>query len=116
MSAMTKVSLTMDHHALRLAKTAAERTGVSHSSLVNAALERHLSEVLAELQRRRAAEEIIATFPVAHLPSPRERDALLALWNKSGPAPSDEEVEAAFAPPAKAQRAVRRGRRVARAK
>jgi len=34
---MTKVSLTMEHHALRLAWTAAERTGVSLSSLVNAA-------------------------------------------------------------------------------
>jgi len=116
MPAMAKVSLTMDQHVLRLAKAAAERTGVSLSSLVNAALERHLSGVLAELQRRRAAEEIIATFPAAHLPSPRERDALLAFWNKAGPPPSDDEVEAAFAPPAKARRAARRKHRAARAR
>jgi hypothetical protein len=96
MVATTKVSLSMDRHALALAKTAADRTGMSLSSLVNAALERHLGEVLAELQRRRAAEEVIATFPVAHLPSTKQQQQLLTLWSRGGNVPTDAEVEAAF--------------------
>ena len=51
--------------------------GSARLLLVNAALERHLSEVLAQLQCRRAAEEVIATFPVARLPSAKDQQQLL---------------------------------------
>jgi hypothetical protein len=94
MGATQKVSLTMDRHALHLAKTAAERTGISLSSLVNAALERHLTKLLEELERRRAAEEVIATFPLEHLPTAQEQRELLALWSKARPAPTEAEIEA----------------------
>ncbi len=93
MGATQKVSLTMDRHALHLAKTAADRTGISLSSLVNAALERHLTSLLEELERRRAAEEVIATFPAEYLPSVQEQRELLALWSKARPA-TKAEIEA----------------------
>ncbi|MGH7434340.1 MAG: hypothetical protein ACRENE_01550 [Polyangiaceae bacterium] len=96
MVATAKVSLSMDRHALALAKTAADRTGMSLSSLVNAALERHLGEVLAELQRRKAAEEVIATFPVTRLPSAKHQQQLLTLWSRGGTVPTEAEIESAF--------------------
>lgn len=86
MGATQKVSLTVDRHALRLAKIATDRTGVSLSSIVNTALERHLTVLLQELERRRAAEEVISTFPVKHLPSAAEQRELLAHWTKARPA------------------------------
>jgi hypothetical protein len=101
MASTAKVSLTMERHALGLARTAAERTGVSLSSLVSTALERHLAEVIAELERRRAAEEVIATFPPSHLPSVQEQRELLALWSKAAPPPMEAEVESTFQRPAK---------------
>jgi hypothetical protein len=106
MVATAKVSLSMSRHALALAKTAADRSGISLSSLVSAALERHLAEVLAELQRRQAAEEVIATFPAADLPSTEEQRRLLTHWTRSGIVPTDAEIEAAFAPKPK-RRSVR---------
>ncbi len=108
MVATAKVSLSMDRHALALAKTAADRTGISLSSLVNAALERHLGEVLAELQRRKAAQEVIATFPVADLPSTKEQQRLLTLWGQSASIPTEAEIEAAFAPAPKRRKERRR--------
>jgi hypothetical protein len=108
MVATAKVSLSMDRHALALAKTAADRTGMSLSSLVNAALERHLSEVLAELQRRRAAEEVIATFPVARLPSAKDQQQLLMLWSRGGTVPTEAEIETAFGAAPKRRRATAR--------
>lgn len=96
MVATAKVSLSMDRHALALAKTAADRTGMSLSSLVNAALQRHLGEVLAELQRRRAAEEVIATFRVADLPSTGQQQQLLTQWSLGGAVPTEAEIEAAL--------------------
>jgi hypothetical protein len=98
----------MERHALHLARTAAERTGVSLSSLVNAALERHLEEVLAALERRRAAEEVIATFPQEYLPTIKEQQSLLALWNRGGNVPTDAEIDAAFAPAPKGRHTRRR--------
>lgn len=94
MASTAKVSLTMDRHALGLAKTAAERTGVSLSSLVNTALERHLAQVIEQLERRRAAEQLIATFPPELLPSAEEQRALLALWSQSSAPPAQAQVEA----------------------
>jgi hypothetical protein len=99
----------MDRHALAMAKTAADRTGISLSSLVNAALERHLGEVLAELQRRRAAEEVIATFPVAKLPSDKQQQQLLTRWSGGGTVPTEAEIEAAFGAAPRRRRG--RGRR-----
>jgi hypothetical protein len=93
MGATQKVSLTMDRHALRLAKTAANRTGTSLSSLVNSALERHLASVLEELERRRAAEQVITTFPAKYLPSTLEQRELLTLWSKARP-PTPAAIEA----------------------
>src|SRR3974390_2633389 len=109
MVATAKVSLSMDRHALALAKTAADRTGISLSSLVNAALQRHLGEVLAELQRRKAAEQVIATFPIADLPSAEQQERLLVQWSHGGPTPTEAEIEAAFGTTRKRRRA--RGRR-----
>jgi hypothetical protein len=83
MASTAKVSLTMERHTLGLAKTAAERTGVSLSSLVSTALERHLADVIEQLERRRAAEEVIATFPPDHLPSAQEQRELLEFWSKA---------------------------------
>ena len=111
MGATEKVSLTMDRHSLHLAKTAAERTGMSLSSLVNAALGRHLAEVLAELQRRRAAEEVIASFPAKLLPSASEQAQLHALWSCGGAAPSEAEVKAAFRRPSRTPKTRRRAAR-----
>ena len=82
MASTAKVSLTVERHALGLAKTAAERTGVSLSSLVSIALERHLADVIAELERRRAAEEVMATFPSDQLPLAQEQRELLELWGR----------------------------------
>jgi hypothetical protein len=112
MGATQKVSLTMERHALHLAKTAADRTGMSLSSLVNAAVERHLKSVLEELERRRAAEELIATFPPEHLPSVHEQRELLALWTKPRPATETEiEAVARWSAPRKASLRPRRGSR-----
>jgi hypothetical protein len=108
MVATAKVSLSMDRHALALAKTAADRTGMSLSSLVNAALERHLGEVLAELQRRKAAEEVIATFPVADLPSTTDQQRLLTIWSRPARLPTEAEIEAAFVPAPKRRKPRRR--------
>lgn len=110
-----KVSLTVERHALGLAKTAAERTGVSLSSLVSIALERHLADVIAELERRRAAEEVMATFPSDQLPSAQEQRELLELWGRAPPPPTEAEVVSAFDGPAKrAQRPARGSRPMAR--
>jgi hypothetical protein len=94
MGATQKVSLTMGRHALRLAKTAADRTGMSLSSLVNTALELHLASLVEELERRRAAEEVIATFPPEHLPTAQVQRELLALWSNAKPGPTEAEIEA----------------------
>jgi hypothetical protein len=103
----------MDCHALALAKTAADRTGISLSSLVSAALQRHLGEVLAELQRRRAAEEVIATFPIARLPSAKQQQ-LLAHWSGGVTAPTEAEIEAAFGAAPKRRRLLGRRTRATR--
>jgi hypothetical protein len=114
MVATAKVSLSMDCHALALAKTAADRTGISLSSLVSAALQRHLGEVLAELQRRRAAEEVIATFPIARLPSAKQQQQLLAHWSGGVTAPTEAEIEAAFGAAPKRRRLLGRRTRATR--
>ncbi len=90
-----KVSVTIGRDALHLAKTMAERTGLSFSSLVTAAVERGLPEVIHDLARLRAADEWIKEMPAATKPSPAEVTALVALLDR-GSAPTPEEVEAAF--------------------
>ena len=102
-----KVSITMGRDALHLAKTMAERTGLSFSSLVTAAVERGLPEVIHDLARLRAADEWIAQMPAATKPSPAEVRALAELLDRGSP-PTPEEVEAAF------PRAVEAGARPAR--
>jgi hypothetical protein len=90
-----KVSVTMGRDALHLAKTMAERTGLSVSSLVTAAVERGLPQVIAELARFRAADEWIAEMPAATKPSSAEVAALVELLER-GNLPTPEEIEAAF--------------------
>jgi len=90
-----KVSVTMGRDALHLAKTMAERTGLSFSSLVTAAVERGLPEVIHDLARLRAADEWIAEMPAATKPSPAEVRAIVELLDR-GSAPTPEEVETAF--------------------
>jgi hypothetical protein len=90
-----KVSVTMGRDALHLAKTMAERTGLSFSSLVTAAVERGLPEVIHDLARLRAADEWIAEMPAATQPSPAEVRTMAELLDRGSP-PTPEEVEAAF--------------------
>jgi hypothetical protein len=90
-----KVSVTMGRDALHLAKTMAERTGLSFSSLVTAAVERGLPEVIQDLARLRAADQWIAQMPAATKPSPAEVAALVELLDR-GVAPTPEEIEEAF--------------------
>ncbi|HWL87849.1 MAG TPA: hypothetical protein VNO21_18725 [Polyangiaceae bacterium] len=96
MATTAKVSLTMDLHTLHLAKTAAERTGVSLSSLVSAALERHMTSVVEELEQRGAPEQVIATFPPEHLPNAQEQEEILASWSKASIPPTKGEIESVF--------------------
>jgi hypothetical protein len=90
-----KVSVTMGRDALHLAKTMAERTGLSFSSLVTAAVERGLPEVIGDLARLRAADQWIAGMPAATKPSHEEVRTLVALLDRGSP-PTPEEIEAAF--------------------
>jgi hypothetical protein len=90
-----KVSVTMGREALHLAKTMAQRTGLSVSSLVTAAVERGLADVIAEMARLRAADEWISEMPAATKPSSGESMALLVLLDR-GHTPTPKEVEAAF--------------------
>lgn len=90
-----KVSVTMGRDALHLAKTMAERTGLSFSSLVTAAVERGLPEVIEDLARLRAADQWIAEMPAATKPSHEEVRTLVALLDRGSP-PTPEEIEAAF--------------------
>ncbi len=90
-----KVSVTMGRDALHLAKTMAERTGLSFSALVTAAVERGLPAVIEDLARLRAADQWIADMPAATKPSSAEVTALVALLDRGLP-PTPEEVEKAF--------------------
>jgi hypothetical protein len=90
-----KVSVSMRMDALRLAKTASAHTGVSFSSLVTAAVERGLPDVLEEIERLRAAEEWIAEMPRSHAPSPARVRDILALLYRAKP-PTQAEIAAAF--------------------
>jgi hypothetical protein len=94
MGATEKVSLTMGHRELRLARTLAERAGLSLSSLVNAAVQRHLAEAIAEMRRRRAADDNNATFADDALPSPARVEAILRATAEAGPLPSEAEIRA----------------------
>jgi hypothetical protein len=91
----TKVSVTMGREALGLAKAIAERTGMSVSSLVTAAVERGLPALIAELDRPRAADEWIAEMPSGTKPTPAEVEALVARVNR-GHVPTDAEIQAAL--------------------
>jgi hypothetical protein len=93
-----KVSVTMGRDALHLARSMAARTGFSVSSLVTAAVERGLPEVIAELARLRAADEWIAEMPAATKPSPAEAAALVQLLDR-GKLPTPEEIDAALSRP-----------------
>jgi hypothetical protein len=106
----TKVSVTMGRDALRLAKTLAERTGLSFSSLVTAAVERGLPEVLEELDRLRAADEWIAELPPETKPSPEELREFVRLLDRARP-PTPEEIEAAFPRAVEGRRRRNAGRR-----
>ena len=81
MAATEKVSLTLGHDEIHLARMMAERTGLSLSAIVNAAVQRHLSALVAEIERRRAAEEIIATFSKDALPTADRLRQISALWS-----------------------------------
>ena len=91
----SKVSVTMGRDALHLAKTMAERTGLSFSSLVTAAVERGLPEVIEDLARLRAADQWIAEMPAATKPSQEEVQTLITLLDRVSP-PTPEEIESAF--------------------
>ena len=97
MGATEKVSLTIGNRELRLAKTAAERVGMSLSAFVSAAVERHATELAREIERQRAAHELISTFPPEGLATPDEARALRILWASAGPPPTEADIEAVLA-------------------
>jgi hypothetical protein len=84
MAATQKVSVAMGRTELRLAKTAAEDEGVSLSAYVT----RAVRDRLEERERQEARREILATFLPHEIPTADEQRALVAFWNREGPAPS----------------------------
>jgi len=84
MAVTQKISVAMGRNELRLAKTAAENEGVSLSAYVT----RAVRDRLEERERQEAQREVIATFLPKEIPTADEQRALVAFWNREGPAPS----------------------------
>ena len=84
MAATQKISVAMGAPGIRLAKTAAEDEGVSLSAYVT----RAVRDRLEERERLAARREILATFLPNEIPTADEQRALVAFWNREGPAPS----------------------------
>jgi hypothetical protein len=91
----TKLSVTMGRKAIHLVKAMVDRTGMSFSSAVTAAVERAVPEMIAELERLRAADEWIAQMPPGTRPSPEEVQALVDLVGR-GHVPTEAEIDTAF--------------------
>jgi hypothetical protein len=70
---------------------------MSLSAFVNAAVQRHATELARELERQRAAREIIATFPARALPTPEDDEEFRELLANAAPPPSEAEIEALLA-------------------
>lgn len=83
MAVTAKVSIAMGQQELRLAKTAAEKEGISLSAFVTDAVRARI----ADLDRREAALEVLATFDPKAFPSPEKQRQLLALWSTPPPPP-----------------------------
>src|SRR5262245_28526969 len=77
MAETEKISITMGRGELRLARTEAERGGVSLSALVTTAVR----ELLEARQRREAGRAILATFTPEERATPTEMEDLLTLWS-----------------------------------
>jgi hypothetical protein len=84
MAVTQKISVAMGRNELRLAKTAAEDEGVSLSAYVT----RAVRDRLEERERQEAQREVLATFLPEEIPTADEQRALVAFWNREGPAPS----------------------------
>lgn len=84
MAVTQKVSVAMGRTELRLAKAAAEDEGLSLSAYVT----RAVRERLEERERQEAQREVLATFLPHEFPTADEQRALVAFWNREGPAPS----------------------------
>ena len=84
MAITQKISVAMGRTELRLAKTAAENEGVSLSAYVT----RAVRDRLEERERQEAQREVLATFLPQEIPTADEQRALVAFWNRQGPAPS----------------------------
>ena len=75
----------MGRDELRLAKVAAEEEGVSLSAYVTRAVRDRLEE---RRERKEAQRQVLATFLPHEIPTADEQRALVAFWNREGPAPS----------------------------
>jgi hypothetical protein len=77
MASTEKISVAKGRDELRLAKTAAEKEGISLSAFVTKALR----DRLEEQRRMAAAKEVLGTFGPDDFPTPEEERELLALWS-----------------------------------
>lgn len=77
MASTAKISVAIGLDELRLAKTAAEKEGISLSAFVTKAVR----DRLKEQQRMAAAREVLGTFDPNDFPTPEEERELLALWS-----------------------------------
>ena len=84
MAVTQKISVAMGLSELRLARTAAEDEGVSLSAFVT----RAVRDRLEERERLEAEREVLAGFLPHEVPTAEEQRALVAFWNRQGPAPA----------------------------
>jgi hypothetical protein len=76
MALTAKISVALGRDELRLARTAAERDGVSLSAFVTGAVRARIDE----RRRLEAARQVLATFDREDFPTADEQRELLAQW------------------------------------